>query len=563
MSTSAPSLTFDKLQQIVTTTQYNLIPVYSTLHVDLETPVSAYIKLTGQQKYSFLLESVEGGEHQARYSYIGTLPYKLLKQDHIDPLIAIQHEIEQFHTMPCNELPAFTGGGIGYIGYDCIQYWEPKVRISNNNTLQLPDSIFMFCHDVCIFDHVKHTVLCVTHISIDRAQKYTTDQLHELYDAACQRLNIMTDKLQQPLPHQSSYTYNNNHNHIHNTNNNNQSVSNAYSYPCDDNLMSNMGQQTYESAVRTLQNHINIGDIIQAVPSHRCARTLNNDISAFDVYRSLRVVNPSPYMFYLDLDEFYIVGASPEQLVKVEANKRVSTHPIAGTRKRGATAEEDEWLENDLLADQKERAEHIMLVDLGRNDIGRIATPGSVQVESLMHIERYSHVMHIVSVVSGQLASDKSPYDAFRSVFPAGTLSGAPKIRAMQLISEIENDHRNVYGGAVGYISLYNVIDVAIAIRTLVVKNNVAYLQAGAGIVYDSVPVSEWDETMKKMGSLVKAINLAESTAQQLHQRNSSNTHIQYDLQNTVNEVCSIAKHHNIDIQQLQQLIQTQYNNTQ
>ena len=297
-------------------------------------------------------------------------------------------------------------------------------------------------------------------------------------------------------------------------------------------MQSNVGTEGYKRMVNALRDHIVRGNIIQAVPSQRLSRPLKAGVSAFDIYRSLRVINPSPYMFYVDWGNWQIVGASPEQLVKVEGKGgRVTTHPIAGTRRRGKTREEDEQLEKELLSSEKERAEHIMLVDLGRNDIGRICTPGSVQVESLMHIERYSHVMHIVSVVSGTLSPDHSAYDAFRSVFPAGTVSGAPKIRAMQLIAELEREQRGVYAGAVGFVSYSGTLDVAIAIRTLIVKDGVAYLQAGAGIVYDSEAASEEKETVKKMMALVHAIEKAEATAayQQKQREHAANTQVGED----------------------------------
>jgi len=277
-------------------------------------------------------------------------------------------------------------------------------------------------------------------------------------------------------------------------------------------MKSNVGVEGYKKFVTNLKEHICMGDIIQAVPSQRLTRQLSPDVTAFDIYRSLRIVNPSPYMFYVHLKDFYIVGASPECLVKVE-NGKVITHPIAGTRKRGKTPKEDEKLEKELLSSEKERAEHIMLVDLGRNDVGRVSAPGSVKVDSLMQIEKYSHVQHIVSHVSGKLDPTKTPYDAFRSVFPAGTVSGAPKIRAMQLVSDLEQERRGVYAGAVGYIGYSGIVDTCISIRTLVIKDGMAYLQAGGGIVYDSEPDFEQQETVNKMKATAVAIDQAEAVA--------------------------------------------------
>lgn len=461
---------------------------------DLETPVSAFLKIQQGKKNSFLLESVTGGEHQARYSFIGSDPYKVIVSDGKDPLLDIEGELEQFRVMPLPDLPALTGGGIGFISYDCVKYFEPSVPIPTHNPLNIPESVFMFCDSMVVFDHRKHLVKLVAHVNVPADHAGDHKHLAASYEKAVSRLVELESRLKadvppMPRPHPNTL-------------------------PVDakrPDMPSNHGPDGYKDFVHRLKKHIVAGDIIQAVPSQRLARPLRG-VHSFDVYRHLRVVNPSPYMFYVDLGDFQIVGASPEQLVKVQ-DGRVTTHPIAGTRRRGKTEAEDLAMEKELLDNEKERAEHIMLVDLGRNDVGRISTPGSVRVDSLMHVERYSHVMHIVSHVSGQLAPQHSVYDALRAVFPAGTVSGAPKIRAMQLVAECERERRGIYAGAVGYISYTGVLDVAIAIRTMMVKDGVAYLQAGSGIVFDSDAQDEHDETINKMMGLAVAIDRAESFA--------------------------------------------------
>jgi anthranilate synthase component 1 len=532
---SAPSLTFEQFYELIhneDNLHYNLFPVYIDFSADLETPVSAYLKLTNNSaisnetsQYSFLLESIEGGEWQVRYSYIGMNPYRILRQDGVDPLLEIEKELSNYSPYPLHNLPDFTGGGVGYISYDSVHYFEPKVNISSNNPLQLNDSIFMFCRDLLIFDHIQHTIKLIAHILIDRKSEQIKDKAYveSLYNEAIQTIQRSSVRLARPLQQRHI------HNHDYNNNaNNNNTAHNVDSSACEKKfvsspLVSNVGQAGYERFVGSLKENILAGDIIQAVPSQRCSKQLHY-ASAFDIYRQLRVVNPSPYMFYLCLDDFHIVGASPEQLVKVSKDRIVTTHPIAGTRRRGRTVAEDIAMEKELLSSAKERAEHIMLVDLGRNDTGKVCKAGSVKVDSLMHIERYSHVMHIVSHVSGVLSPNHSIYDAFRSVFPAGTVSGAPKIRAMQLINSLEDNKRGVYAGAVGYISFNGVLDTAIAIRTLFVKNSTAYLQAGGGIVHDSKPEEEWRETVNKMKATAVAVDKAELLAYQRFIENKSNS---------------------------------------
>jgi len=383
-------------------------------------------------------------------------------------------------------LPRFCGGAVGYLGYDTVRYVE-HLPHSPPDDRHLPDLAFALYDRMVVFDHIHHTIKVIAHCRLDGDVESAYRQAAFQIDAIVERLENPT----VPLPHQDI----------------------AAVLRTNSQAESNVGREGYELMVEKIREYIIAGDAIQVVPSQRLRRP--TAVHPFNIYRQLRTINPSPYMFYLDLGGFQVVGASPELLVRVE-DGIVTTHPIAGTRPRGATPEEDERLAAELLADEKERAEHIMLVDLGRNDVGRIAERGSVQVESLMNVERYSHVMHIVSNVSGQLAPDKTRFDAFRSVFPAGTLSGAPKVRAMEIIAELEPSRRGIYGGAVGYASFAGSLDTCIAIRTMVVKDGVAYLQAGGGIVYDSVPATEYMETVNKMRALMRAIDQAEVAAAQL-----------------------------------------------
>jgi anthranilate synthase component 1 len=376
------------------------------------------------------------------------------------------------------------GGAIGYVSFDCIKYFEPRTDKKVEDNLKLPESLHMFCDDLVIFDHLYQIVKIVTHIKGDiQNPSYLADQ----YKLAQARLEKIADTLVNApveLPEQKPIK-----------------LGNEYSENCN--------QERYEGFVKKLQSHIVKGDIIQAVPSRRLARP--TDLHPFNVYRHLRQVNPAPYLFFLDCKDFQVVGASPEMLVKVDSDRKVYTHPIAGTRKRGKTEEEDLALEKDLLSDRKEIAEHTMLVDLGRNDVNRICKPTTTKVDSLMHIEKYSHVMHIVSNVSGILRDDQTPFDAFRSIFPAGTVSGAPKVKAIELIRELEGETRGVYAGSVGHFDYSGTIDTCIAIRTMLFKDGVAYLQAGGGIVHHSNPEDEYHETVNKLNSNVATLAKAES----------------------------------------------------
>lgn len=483
--------TLDEVREIATSGAGNIVPIYREVTADLETPVSAFLKVQ-KGPYSFLLESVEGGERMARYSFIGTQPYRVLRtgegqQWTGDPLIPLEQELSRFKEVPIPGVPAFTGGAIGYVAYDAVRHFEPKMARPQADPLGLPEAMFLFCDSMVVFDHIRHTIKVIAHCRLD-------GDIDAAYRQAAFAIDEIVERLANPtvtLPVEEV----------------------AAVLRSNGKAESNVGREGYELMVERIREHVIAGDVIQAVPSQRLAR--KTAVHPFNIYRQLRTVNPSPYMFYLDMGEFQIVGASPELLVRVEDGVIVN-HPIAGTRPRGATPEEDERLAAELLADEKECAEHIMLVDLGRNDVGRVSKPGTVKVDRLMQIEKYSHVMHIVSNVSGQLAAGKTRFDAFRSVFPAGTVSGAPKVRAMELIAELEGEKRGIYAGAVGYASFAGSLDTCIAIRTMVVKDGVAYLQAGGGIVYDSVPATEYQETVSKLGAPMRAIDQAEIAAAEM-----------------------------------------------
>ena len=483
--------TLEEVKELAGKGLANLVPIYREVTADLETPVSAFLKVK-KGPYSFLLESVEGGERLARYSFIGTTPYRVLKtgpgQDYDgDPLKPVEQELSRFKQVPIPGVPAFTGGAIGFVTYDAVRHFEPRVVPPEKDELGIPEALFLFCDSMVVFDHIHHTIKVIAHCRLD-------GDIDSAFRQAAYQIDEIVERLNNPvlqLPQQAIGD-------VLRTNGRGES---------------NVGREGYELMVEKVREHVIAGDVIQTVPSQRVARP--TAVHPFNLYRQLRIVNPSPYMFYLDMGDFQIVGASPELLVRVEDGV-VTTHPIAGTRPRGASPEEDDRLAADLLADEKELAEHIMLVDLGRNDVGRVARPGSVNVDRLMQIEKYSHVMHIVSNVSGKLAEDKTPFDAFRAVFPAGTVSGAPKVRSMELIAEMEPSKRGIYAGAVGYVSFAGSLDTCIAIRTMLCKDGVAYLQAGGGIVYDSVPETEYTESMNKMRALMRAIDQAEIAAAEM-----------------------------------------------
>ena len=465
--------------------QGNLVPVYREVPADLETPVSAYLKVA-QPPYSFLLESVEGGERLARYSFIGTEPYRLLKtgpgqpEGAVDPLVPVKAEMDQYKLVPLPDLPRFHGGAVGYLAYDAIRYFEPRVPSPPLDPLGLPESLFMFADTLLVFDHLRHHIKVLSHVRLD-------GDLEAAYIAATQKIDRLVDRLSQPMATPPAIT--------------SALIGKAPA------VTSNFTQQRYEEAVTRAKEYIYAGDIIQVVLSQQFARP--SEAQPFQIYRALRAVNPSPYMYYLHLDDFQIIGASPEMLVRLE-DGNVTTHPIAGTRPRGRDPAETEAMERELRQSEKERAEHIMLVDLGRNDLGRVSLPGTVSVPQLMEVERYSHVIHLVSHVVGRISPELSAYDALRSCFPAGTVSGAPKIRAMEIIAETEGQKRGPYSGAVGYFSFSGNMDTAITIRTIVLKDGVAYVQAGGGVVADSTPEGEYQETWQKAAALLRAIDRAE-----------------------------------------------------
>jgi anthranilate synthase component 1 len=458
----------------------NLVPVCRDIQADLETPVSAYLKIA-RGDYSFLLESVEGGERLARYSFIGTEPLLVLRtgdEKTVDPLILVEKELAQFRPVSIAGLPRFHGGMVGYLSYEVARHFE-RLPSLIQDPQGLPESVLMLADTLLVFDHVTHKIKVVSHAHLE-------GDVDTAYRGAICKIDDLVGRLEQPMRLEAPRN----------------------ATPDRSAVSSNFARAEFEVIVSKAKEYIYAGDVIQTVLSQRLARCTT--ANPFAIYRALRSINPSPYMYYLRLGDFYIAGASPELLVRVE-DGTVSTHPIAGTRRRGKDATEDLALEEELKNDEKERAEHIMLIDLGRNDIGRVSEPGTVEVTQLMDVERYSHVMHLVSHVQGKLRAGLSQFDALRSCFPAGTVSGAPKIRAMEIIAELEKEKRGPYAGAVGYFDFSGNLDTAIAIRTIVIKNDVAYIQAGAGIVADSVPEQEYQESLNKAQALLSAIDQAEA----------------------------------------------------
>ena len=463
----------------------NLIPIYREIVADLETPVSAFLKVN-RGGYSFLLESVEGGERLARYSFIGTEPYRVLAtkgEDKTDPLPLIAEELGRHKVVPVSELPKFCGGAIGYLSYETVTRFE-ELPSPDTAPLDLPESLFMFVDTLLIFDHVTHKIKVLSHVHLD-------GDIAEEYQKAVAKIDSLVERLNQPLKPRRQMTV-------------------ATRPAGESRLSSNFSKDEFMEGVLKIKQYITAGEAIQVVLSQRLAQP--TDADPFEIYRALRTINPSPYMFFLDFDDFHLIGASPEILVRVEDDV-VMTRPLAGTRPRGKNSAEDAMLEKELRSDEKERAEHIMLVDLGRNDIGRVSEPGTVAVSELMNVERYSHVMHLVTHVQGKLRSDMNAFDALRACFPAGTVSGAPKIRAMEIIAEFEHEKRGAYAGAVGYFSFSGNMDTAIAIRTMVLTKGVAYTQAGSGIVYDSIPEREYQESINKAQALLKALDQAEAAS--------------------------------------------------
>lgn len=462
--------------------QGNLVPICREIIADLETPVSAYLKIN-RGNYSFLLESVEGTERLARYSFIGTDPYRVLitrKGDNLNPLPLLAAELNCYRMVPIPELPRFCGGAVGYLSYEVATHFE-KLPSPINDPLGLPESIFLFVDTILVFDHVTHKIKILSQVKLN-------GDLEKSYSEAVEKIEAMAERLKRPLPHVKAQP--------------------SHRYSADSCcLSSNLTKEQFEARVVKAKEYITCGEAIQVVLSQRLARPISTE--PFGIYRALRTLNPSPYMFFLDFKDFQLLGASPEILVRVE-DDIVMTRPLAGTRPRGKTPAEDIALEQELRNDEKERAEHIMLVDLGRNDIGRISEPGTVEMSRLMEVERYSHVMHLVTHVQGKLRHGLTPFHALEACFPAGTVSGAPKIRAMEIIAELEPDKRGPYAGAVGYFSFSGNMDMAITIRSMVAKERLAYIQAGCGIVYDSIPEREFAETLNKARALLQAIEQAE-----------------------------------------------------
>jgi len=507
-------MTFDEFETAVETARSAghdrvMVPVYARRSADLLTPVSAFLSLQQESDYSFLLESVEGGEKLARYSFLGRNPYRIVRATENGADVTVENRrspegpppaapgdgsasaddppqgnifevldayLSRYEEADIPELPRLRGGAVGYLGYDAVRLVE-DLPDAPPDELGLPDAVWCFYDTVAAFDHVRHQLVLMANVFV----RPSTD-LRSAFADARSRLKHLESDLKRPT---------------------------ARPDPVDwdgAEMTSNVEPEAFESAVRTAKDHIDRGDIFQVVLSQRFETSFHGD--RFNLYRALRQVNPSPYLFFLDFDDFALVGSSPEVLVRAQ-NGTAEVLPIAGTRHRGEDAEEDEALAEELLDDPKERAEHLMLVDLGRNDLGRVCSYGSVDVDRYAYVERYSHVMHIVSSVRGEVAEDRSPMDVLAACFPAGTVSGAPKVRAMEIIDDLEPSRRGVYAGAVGYVDFSGTLDTCIAIRTMVVRDQTVYVQAGAGIVADSDPTREYDETRDKAAALREALHVA------------------------------------------------------
>jgi anthranilate synthase component 1 len=477
---------------------YNRIPVFREVLADLDTPVSAYLKLANAP-FSYLFESVEGGEKWGRYSIIG-LPARtvltvrgqqiriardgaeMVAAEVVDPLAYIENFRQQFRVPELDDLPMFGGGLVGYFGYDTVRYVEPKLMATMpKDVLHTPDILLMVSDEVLVFDNLAGTIKLIVHADPADA---------DAFNHALARLDALESALRQSAPSLPAIDLSA------------QGVQEA-------DFVSSFGEENFKSAVNKIKDYVLSGDTMQTVISQRLSIPFAAEPLSF--YRALRHLNPSPYMFFLNLADFHIVGSSPEILARLQHNQ-VTVRPIAGTRRRGRTVEEDKAMELELLADPKEIAEHLMLIDLGRNDVGRVANVGSVKLTDKMTVERYSHVMHIVSNVEGELRDGLNALDVLKAALPAGTLSGAPKIRAMEIIDELEPVKRGVYGGAVGYISWKGEMDTAIAIRTAVIKDQQLHIQAGAGVVADSIPELEWKETMNKARAIFKAAAMVQSS---------------------------------------------------
>ncbi|MFA5096350.1 MAG: anthranilate synthase component I [Candidatus Omnitrophota bacterium] len=475
----------------------NVIPVYKEINADLETPVSAFLKMK-KDDYAFLLESVEGQEKVARYSFLGSNPGLVFKSKganievsypakkagrkfitRSNPIDEIKKIMRDFKAVAVKGLPRFCGGLVGFIGYDTVRFFE-SIPDKNPDELRVPDAVFILADTLLIFDHVNHNIKIVSNVILPGG-KLSSGKKQLFYKKAVKRIESIHADFNNPLVENEPQPH-----------------------PRKIKFSSNFNQRGFEAVVREGKKYIKQGDIIQFVPSQRFKLAIGRD--PFAIYRSLRSLNPSPYMYFLRLKDMYLVGASPEMLVRCE-DGIIETRPIAGTRPRGRDEKEDARLAGELIKDKKERAEHLMLVDLGRNDLGRVSKPGTVKVDEFMSVEKYSHVMHLVSDVKGRLDNKRYDiYDVLKATFPAGTVSGSPKIRAMEIIDELENTRRGPYAGCVGYFSFSHNMDTCITIRTILIKGRHAYVQAGAGIVADSVPGKEYIETVNKAAALMEAI---------------------------------------------------------
>ncbi len=481
---------FDEFRRL--SEESNLIPVYREILADTDTPVTAFLKLGGSP--SFLLESVEGGEKWARYSFIGARPSKIIKGSgqrveiisdraaprtlEVDnPMDIIKKEISMYTPVEVSGLPRFYGGLVGYIGYDMVRFFE-NIPEAKKDGIGLPDFFFMLTDTILIFDNLEQKIKVISNAHLDGQGP------EEAYREAEHKIDDIISRLRKPF-----------------------AVAKSGCAGESKEFSSNFSADDFRACVEKSKDYIMAGDIIQVVLSQRFERPTSTE--PFDIYRALRVINPSPYMYFLNIGDAQIVGSSPEVLVRVE-DGNIVLRPIAGTRKRGETEAEDKALEEELRADPKEIAEHIMLVDLGRNDVGRVAKTGSVKVTELMSVERYSHVMHLVSNVEGGLKEGLDAFDVLSACFPAGTVTGAPKVRAMEIIAELEPESRGPYAGAVGYFSYSGNMDTCITIRTLIIKDGKVYVQSGAGIVADSVPENEYLETVNKAKGMMKAVDMAE-----------------------------------------------------
>jgi anthranilate synthase component 1 len=479
--------TFERLAK-----QGNLVPVYDTYTADMLTPVGAYLRLAHEAKYAFLLESVEGGENIARYTFVGANTSEVFRsrgragtleteaktlQFDEDPVEQLRRLSKRYHPVRVPGLPPLIGGAIGYFSYDMVRLVE-NIPATGKDDLNLDDCVMMFYLGLLAFDHVRHRVWIIRNVFTDGP-----GTLRAKYDAAVEEIRRTRKVIEGPLPKAAPAR-----------------ASSALK------VESNMTKKRFADAVRKSKEYIRAGDAFQIVVSQRFSARTSAD--PFDIYRALRVINPSPYLYFLKVGDLSVAGSSPEMLVKVQG-RDAFYKPLAGTRRRGATEAEDAELEANLLADPKERAEHIMLVDLGRNDLGRVCEYGSVKIERLMFVERFSHVMHIVSSLRGRLREGVDCFDALMACFPAGTLSGAPKVRAMEIIDELEPTRRGIYAGAILYLDFSGNLDSCIGLRTLVAKNGRAYVQAGAGIVADSVPETEYEESVNKARAVIKALEVA------------------------------------------------------